>query len=192
MAIIPPQQLLEGYAMGIFPMAESRTDEEVHWYTARLRGILPLEGFRVSKKVKKLSRQPRFTMAINRDFKGVMEGCAGRESTWISQTIIDSFVTLHRLGYAHSVEVYEHDKLAGGLYGVALGGAFFAESMFQTVKEASKIALYHCHNHLVRQGFELWDVQFYTDHLSQFGCIQITDTEYEVKLKKALEKKAEF
>lgn len=173
-------------------MSESREDEDVQWYTAKLRGIIPLEGFRVSSKVKRLSRQARFSTAINRDFKGVMEACAHRENTWISQIIIDSFVNLHELGFAHSVEVYEEDKLAGGLYGVAIGGAFFAESMFQSVKEASKIALYHCQRHLVNQGYELWDVQFYTDHLAQFGSIQITDKEYKVRLRKALQQKAVF
>ncbi|MEX0771950.1 MAG: leucyl/phenylalanyl-tRNA--protein transferase [Balneolales bacterium] len=192
MSIISPHQLLEGYIRGIFPMADSRDDKEVQWYTARLRGIIPLENFRVSKKVKRLSRQKRFTAAINKDFRGVMEACAERESTWISQTIIDSFAHLHTLGYAHSVEIYENDRLAGGLYGVAIGGAFFAESMFQRTKEASKIALCHCHQHLVKQGFELWDVQFYTDHLGQFGCIQITDKEYEIHLENALKKKAVF
>lgn len=192
MTIIPPYQLLGGYVRGIFPMADSRYDEDVQWYTASLRGIIPLENFRVSKKVKRLSRQARFTAAINRNFRGVMEACAARESTWISQNIIDSFTNLHSLGYAHSVEIYDNGELAGGLYGVSIGGAFFAESMFQRTKEASKIALYHCHQRLVERGFELWDVQFYTDHLGQFGCIQITDKEYEARLNKALEKKVVF
>lgn len=192
MTIIPPQQLLEGYIRGIFPMSDSRLDESVQWYTAPMRGIIPLENFNVSKKVKRLSRQARFAACINRDFTGVMEACAERESTWISQTLIESFTQLHVLGFAHSVEVYENDVLAGGLYGVSIGGAFFAESMFQRTKEASKMALYHCHRHLLKQGFVLWDVQFYTDHLSQFGCIQITSREYEIRLKKAIAKKVRF
>ncbi|MEX1122112.1 MAG: leucyl/phenylalanyl-tRNA--protein transferase, partial [Balneolales bacterium] len=155
-------------------------------------GIIPLENFRVSKKVKRLSRQKRFTYAINRDFKGVMEACADRRTTWISQNLIESFTQLHKLGFAHSVEVYENGELAGGLYGVSIGGAYFAESMFQRIPEASKIALLYCHRHLVKQGFELWDVQFYTKHLGQFGCVQITSREYEARLKKALKKEVKF
>lgn len=178
--------------MGFFPMAESREDDQVQWYTARLRGIIPLDNFRVSKKIKRLSRQDRFQAVINKDFRGVMEACAERKSTWISQIIIDSFTRLHEMGYAHSVAIYENGTLAGGLYGVSAGAAFFAESMFQHTPEASKIALYHCHQHLTARGFELWDVQFYTDHLGQFGCIQITDKEYEALLEKALAKGAVF
>lgn len=191
--IIPPEVLLNGYRQGIFPMSEERHDDSVGWYSARLRGIIPMEKFKVSKNVERIIRQGRFECRINTCFRKVMEECANRNTTWISDLIINSFEVLHLAGYAHSVEMYNaKGELAGGLYGVTLGAAFFGESMFRQDKEADKIALWHCHQILSRNGFELWDTQFYTDHLAQFGCIEIPAHEYEQRLRRALKKRAVF
>ena len=191
--IIPPEILLNGYRQGIFPMSESREDEGVGWYSARKRGIIPIHRFKVSSNVKRIIRQGRYTCKINTAFREVVERCADREHTWISDLIINSFEVLNLSGHAHSVEMFdENNNLAGGLYGVTLGAAFFGESMFKDQKEADKVALWHCHKILQKNGFELWDTQFYTDHLAQFGCIEISDDEYQKRLAKALQKEAKF
>ena len=193
MAIIPPEVLLEGYSIGIFPMADSRYDEEVNWYTARRRGIIPLEQFHLSRRMMRLIRQGRYIYSCDVGFRSVMEACADRETTWISEDLIDSFERLHKLGFAHSVEVWNKEgQLIGGTYGVTIGAAFFAESMFQREKEASKAALYYCHHLLVEGGFQLWDVQFYTEHLAQFGCTEISESDYKQRLSQALQQKAVF
>lgn len=191
--IIPPEILLNGYRQGIFPMSEERDDDTVGWYSASRRGIIPMDSFRVSNNVQRILRQGRFTHKINHNFRTVVEACAERETTWISDLIINSFEVLHLAGHAHSVEVYNSDnKLAGGLYGVSLGAAFFGESMFKREKEADKVALWHCHNILKKCGFELWDTQFYTDHLAQFGCVEISAKEYDTLLKQTLPKDCRF
>ncbi len=191
--IIPPEVLLNGYRQGIFPMSEQRDDDSVGWYSARLRGIIPIEEFRVSKNVQRIIRQKRFECRINTCFRRVVEECANRETTWISDLIINSFEVLHMSGHAHSVEMYNKNKdLAGGLYGVTLGAAFFGESMFRQEKEADKVALWHCHQILKKNGFELWDTQFYTDHLAQFGCVEISADEYKERLTRALKRRAVF
>ncbi|WP_340106937.1 leucyl/phenylalanyl-tRNA--protein transferase [Rhodohalobacter sp. 8-1] len=191
--IIPPETLLDAYSKGIFPMSESRNDSSVNWYSARQRGIIPMNEFKVSSNVQRIIRQGRFSCRINTQFREVMKKCANRNTTWISDVIINSFDVLHMAGHAHSVEMYDSDdNLAGGLYGVSLGAAFFGESMFKNQKEADKVALWHCHRILEKNGFELWDTQFYTDHLAQFGCIEISAEEYEQRLEKALQKKALF
>ena len=190
--IIAPELLLEGYSQGIFPMAESRESRDVEWYSARLRGVIPMDQFHVSKNVKKLIRNGPYRCEVNRDFEGVMRSCASRNDTWINDLIVDSFTHLHELGFAHSVEIYNDDQMVGGLYGVALRGAFFGESMFQFEKETAKIALYHCHKLLQEGGFVLWDTQFHTKHLSQFGCIEIPGTEYAELLKDAMRVEAVF
>lgn len=191
--IIPPETLLNAYSRGVFPMSDSRDDNSVNWYSARQRGIIPMEGFRVSGNVQRIIRQERFSCRINTRFRDVMVECANRNTTWISDIIINSFEVLHMAGHAHSVEIYDQKgRLAGGLYGVSLGAAFFGESMFKHQKEADKVALWHCHQILDKNEFELWDTQFYTDHLSQFGCIEIPANEYERRLEKALQKNAVF
>lgn len=191
--IIPPETLLDAYSRGIFPMSESRYDKTVGWYSARERGIIPMDNFRVSSNVERIIRQGRFECRVNTCYRKVMEECADRNSTWISELIIDSFEVLHLAGHAHSVEMFNSDgKLAGGLYGVSLGAAFFGESMFKHEKEADKAALWHCHQILRKNGFELWDTQFYSDHLAQFGCIEIPAGEYQERLEMALEKEAVF
>lgn len=191
--IIPPDILLKGYSKGIFPMSESRDDDTVNWYSAIKRGIIPIEEFHVSKNVQRIIRQRRFECSINTCFNEVIRECANRETTWISELIINSFEVLHQSGHAHSVEMFNKDgELAGGLYGVSLGGAFFGESMFKNEKEADKVALWHCHQILKKNGFQLWDTQFYTEHLSQFGCIEISPEEYKRRLDEALLNHAEF
>ncbi|MEX2464125.1 MAG: leucyl/phenylalanyl-tRNA--protein transferase [Balneolaceae bacterium] len=191
--IIPPETLLKGYSRGIFPMSESRDDEDVGWFSARMRGIIPLDQFKVSGNVSRIIRQNRFHCRVNSCFREVIENCADRDSTWISELIINSFEVLHLSGNAHSVEIFNQEgRLAGGLYGVTLGAAFFGESMFRVENEADKVALWYCHNILSRRGFELWDTQFYTKHLAQFGCVEITPIEYKNRLQNALNKSAVF
>ncbi|NBB77052.1 MAG: leucyl/phenylalanyl-tRNA--protein transferase [Bacteroidetes bacterium] len=191
--MISPDKLLSGYASGIFPMADARDDPHAKWYTARRRGIIPLEQFRVSSNVCRIIRNHHYHIKFDYSFRKVMEACADRDSTWISDEIIDSYCNLHELGSAHSVSVYDQDwELVGGQYGVSLGAAFFGESVFEWAKEASKVALYWTHQALVQGGFELWDTQFWSEHLAQFGCIEITAGEYRERLKRALQKEAEF
>ena len=191
--IIPPEHLLSGYVRGIFPMSESEDDPGYQWYSASHRGIIPLDAFHVSKNVQRIIRQERYRLQVNRQFRQVMEACADRPNTWISTLLIDSYELLHTLGYAHSVEMIDRDgALAGGLYGVAVGSAFFGESMFKRGPEADKVALWHCHRILLNNGFQLWDTQFYTDHLAQFGCIEIPADEYHSLLEQALRKEAHF
>lgn len=191
--IIPPEVLLNGYKSGIFPMSESRDDESVGWYSARQRGIIPIEDFHVSSNVRRIIRQGRYTCKINTNFRQVIEECANRNTTWISEIIINSFEMLHLAGYAHSIEIFDkEEQLVGGSYGVSLGAAFFGESMFKKATEADKIALWNTHQILEKNGFRLWDTQFYTDHLSQFGCIEISAEEYQRRLRKALNKEASF
>ena len=191
--IIPANHLLAGYKSGIFPMSSSRNDSGFEWFTAGKRGIIPMDRFRVSGNVKRLIRQGKYNVGVDKNFRAVMEGCANRKTTWISDIIIRSYCNLNKLGYAHSVEIYdEQNQLSGGLYGVSVGAAFFGESMFKKEKEADKIALWHCHQILEKNGFQLWDTQFYTEHLSQFGCIEISQNKYNTLLKEALEKNARF
>lgn len=193
---------MEGYAQGIFPMAESRHDPDVNWYTARRRGIIPLDAFHVSRKIRRIIRKGDYRWTLDVDFRRVMKACADRESTWISDRIIDSFEVLHELGHAHSVEIYREDharkygvkkdRLVAGIYGVTLRAAFFAESMFRTEPEMDKVALYHCHEVLRAGEFQLWDVQFHTPHLAQFGCREIDADAYRQLLAKALRHPALF
>lgn len=191
--MISPEDLLNGYANGIFPMADSRHDPKVKWYTARKRGIIPLDRFKVSTNVRRIIRNKHYRVEFDQAFREVMEGCADRSSTWISEEIIDSYCRLHAMGYAHSVDIFDQQgNLVGGQYGVALGAAFFGESMFERAKEASKVALYWCHQALLRGGFELWDTQFWSKHLAQFGCVEISSREYRQQLQKALAKEAVF
>ncbi len=171
-------------------MSESRHDDTVGWYSARQRGIIPIENFKVSSNVERIIRQGRFKCKVDTCFRTVMEECSDRNTTWISDLIIDSFEVLHLTGHAHSVEMYNSaGELAGGLYGVSLGAAFFGESMFKNDKEADKVALWYCHKILQDNGFELWDTQFYTDHLAQFGCVEISAGEYQNRLDSAMEKR---
>lgn len=191
--MISADKLLNGYASGIFPMADSRRAPEAKWYTSVKRGIIPLHKFHVSSNVRRIVRNHHYHVKFDQNFRRVMEGCADRETTWISHEIVDSYCRLHELGYGHSVGVYNKKwELVGGQYGVSLGGAYFGESMFGWAKEASKVALYWTHQALQQGGFELWDTQFWSRHLAQFGCIEISDRKYRRLLRKALKFEAEF
>jgi len=192
MDIIPLQKLLLGYASGIFPMSESRHSNKVEWFTAEQRGIIPMDQFHVSSNVKRIIRQQKYQVAYNQAFRQTMEHCANRDTTWISEPIIESYRRLHEAGYAHSVEVYKGDKMVGGLYGVSLKAAFFGESMFNYRPETSKIALYYCHQALQQGGFTLWDTQYYTPHLAQFGCVELPQDKYMDLLAIALTRPAAF
>ena len=192
MKIIPPETLLNAYTQGIFPMAESRESEGVNWYSASERGVIPIDQFHISKNVLKLIQKERFEIHIDKAFRKVVQECANRETTWINDQIINSYDVLNQAGYAHSVEVYLNRELVGGLYGVHLKSAFFGESMFKKEPDADKVALYYCHQILEKNEFILWDTQFFTEHLSRFGCIEIDSGEYDQMLQQALEKEAEF
>lgn len=190
--VIAPEELLSGYANGIFPMAPAKGSRRIEWYRPQLRGIIPLDGFHISKNMQRWMRNHAYTCTVNQDFGAVVAGCANRRSTWISDIIAGSYLQLHQLGYAHSVEVWRDGQLAGGLYGVSLGAAFFGESMFQTEKDMAKVALYHCHQRLLERGYVLWDTQFYTPHLGTLGCVEIAREQYDFLLRNALQYEAWF
>lgn len=191
--MISPHDLLNAYANGIFPMADSRDDPQAKWYTSRRRGIIPMEEFRVSSNVQRIVRNHHYHIKFDYNFRKVMEACADRNSTWISHEIIDSYCQLHKVDHAHSVSVYNQKwELVGGQYGVSLGAAYFGESVFGWAKEVSKVALYWTHQALQQGGFELWDTQFWSKHLAQFGCVEIPAGEYEKRLKSALKNEAVF
>lgn len=192
MRIIPPENLLEAYSQGIFPMAEHKEAQDVNWYTARKRGIIPIGEFHVSDNLARIIRQERFEIRVNHNFREVVKQCANRETSWINDLIINSYDVLSQGGNAYSVECYREEELVGGLYGVKLQAAFFGESMFRKENWADKAALYYCHEILEKNEFILWDTQFYTEHLAQFGCVEIEADEYEKMLEKALNKECEF
>ncbi|NCP83463.1 MAG: leucyl/phenylalanyl-tRNA--protein transferase [Bacteroidetes bacterium] len=186
--IILAEELIWAYSQGIFPMSDESDSEDVIWYTAIKRGIIPMDGFKVSKNVKQRIKQGKFKVTIDKAFKKVMKACAERETTWISGIIIRSYYELFKLGYAHSVEIWSEDgsELIGGLYGASLGKAFFGESMFKRQADADKIALYFAHQWLRENNYLLWDTQFWTPHLAQFGCIEIDAEDYQMRLKNAI------
>jgi leucyl/phenylalanyl-tRNA--protein transferase len=192
MKIIPPESLLEAYSHGIFPMAEHKKAQDVNWYTARKRGVIPIGEFHTSDNLARIIRLGRFEVRVNQNFREVVKQCANRETSWINDLIINSYDVLNQYGNACSVETYREGELVGGLYGVKLKAAFFGESMFKKEKWADKFALYNCHEILKKNGFLLWDTQFYTDHLAQFGCIEIDAAEYEDMLDRALNKECNF
>jgi leucyl/phenylalanyl-tRNA---protein transferase len=190
--IIPAALLLRAYGSGFFPMAESRADRSVHWVEPVLRGIIPLDGFHVSRHVERAIRNKPHEVRFNHDFRRVMELCAMRDETWINDLILRSYLNLHALGFAHSVEVYREDNLVGGLYGVSEGAAFFGESMFHLEPNMDKIALWYCHKRLLERGFKLWDTQFYTQHLGTLGAVEIQQADYLLLLQDALHHEATF
>jgi len=172
-------------------MADSE-DGAIHWYSPDPRAILPLDSFNVSRSLRQVIKKQTFEIRIDTSFEEVMRSCAERDETWISESIIQSYVGLHTLGAAHSVETWSNGTLAGGLYGVALAGAFFGESMFSRKKDASKVALVYLVEHLLERGFELLDTQFITPHLSHFGAVEIPRSDYILLLERALKKKRTF
>ncbi len=184
---ITPDLLLRAYAMGIFPMSDGRDDPDIHWVDPRLRGVLPLDGFHLSRSLAKRIRSCRFRVTTDTAFAEVVKSCAKREETWISQRIQGLYVQLHALGFAHSTEVWEDDHLVGGVYGVTLGAAFFGESMFSARSGGSKVALAWLVHRLRAGGFRLFDTQFLTPHLASLGAVEISRAEYHRRLAAALE-----
>lgn len=188
---ITPELLLRAYSIGMFPMSESADDPELFWVEPELRGIIPLDGFHVSKSLQKAIRKAPFDIRFDTAFDQVVEKCAeaadDRPSTWINQQIKDLYGALHRLGHAHSVEAWEGEELVGGLYGVTLGSAYFGESMFSRRTNASKICLVYLVERLKERGFTLLDTQFTTEHLKTFGAVDIPKAEYGVLLDRAME-----
>ncbi|MBX3504967.1 MAG: leucyl/phenylalanyl-tRNA--protein transferase [Parvibaculum sp.] len=188
--------LLRAYAYGVFPMAEARDDPELYWIDPERRGILPLDRFHVPKRLARTIRQHPFDIRIDTAFREVMLGCAdaapGRDGTWINERILALYCELNARGRAHSVECWREGKLAGGLYGVSLGAAFFGESMFSRETDASKVALVYLAARLIRGGYRLLDTQFVTSHLAQFGAVEISRDEYRSRLARATGERADF
>ena len=195
-ASLTPEILLKAYASGVFPMAERRSDPNLFWVSPERRGILPLDKFHVSRRLGRTVRSDRFTVTFDRAFHQVIEACAapyeGREESWINPEILSLYTALHAEGSAHSVECWRNGVLAGGLYGVKLGAAFFGESMFSVERDASKVALVHLVARLRVGGFRLLDAQFITAHLARFGAIEISRAHYLELLNEAVADDANF
>src|SRR6201995_2450886 len=191
---ITPEVLLRAYACGIFPMAESADDPTLFWVEPEMRGVIPLNGFRVSSRLARTVRSDAFAVTVDTAFKAVIAGCAapqeGREDSWINKGIRELYGGLHALGHCHSVEVWQDGDLAGGLYGVSLGRSFFGESMFHRVRDASKVALVHLVARLITGGFELLDTQYVTEHLKSFGAVEIPRRRYTTLLDRAIKGQA--
>jgi len=188
--------LIQAYSYGVFPMAEARDDPDIMWIDPEWRGILPLADFHVPKRLARTIRATPLTVTVDRAFDKVIDACAkparGRAKTWINDIIERSYIELHRAGFAHSVEVYDGETLIGGLYGVSIGAAFFGESMFSTARDVSKIALVHLIARLRAGKYKLLDTQFVTEHLTQFGAIEIPRGRYHDLLRPAVDAKANF
>ena len=187
---------MQAYTIGLFPMASHRFDPTIHWVAPNQRGVLPLDGFHVSKRLARTIRLKRFEIRVNHSFATVIESCAaprpGRPETWINDEIARVYMELHHRGVAHTVETWRDRRLVGGLYGVSLGGAFFGESMFSVEPDASKVALVYLVAILRHTGFSLLDLQFVTDHLRQFGAIEVPAAEYLQLLEEALQRPVRF
>jgi leucyl/phenylalanyl-tRNA---protein transferase len=193
---ITPEVLLKAYACGIFPMAENADDPALYWIEPDMRGIIPLEGFHLSARLKRTVRTTPFTVWVDRDFDAVIDGCAeakpDRARTWINDRIRKIYRSLFDHGHCHSVEVYDGEALVGGLYGVSLGRAFFGESMFHRARDASKIALVHLVARLRAGGYRLLDTQYVTEHLKTFGAVEVGKRRYHRLLEDALVGEADF
>lgn len=189
---LTPELMLRAYAAGVFPMGRSRDDPELQWIEPSVRGILPLGGFRISRSLRRRILQSDWTVSTDTAFAAVMEACADRPETWINPPILEICCALHDLGFAHSLEVRAGAALIGGVYGVALGAAFFAESMFSRRTDASKLALAYLVDRLRAAGFTLCDTQFPTAHLASLGGIAIPRVAYRARLAEALQGKADF
>lgn len=193
---ITAELLLKAYACGLFPMAESADEPGLFWVEPRERGILPLDGFHLPRRLARSVAADRYEIRIDGDFEAVIAGCAsaapGRERTWINRRIRSLYGELFDLGHCHTVEVWENGQLVGGLYGVALGGAFFGESMFHRARDASKIALVHLVARLRHGGFTLLDTQFVTEHLRQFGAAEVPKKKYLQMLQKSITTAADW
>ena len=189
---LTPSLLLQAYQVGLFPMSEGRDDPEVFWVDPTMRGVFPLDGFRISRSLARRLRNSPFTITFDTAFRDVMRGCADRTETWINDTILDLYTQLFDGGFAHSVEVWDEEDLVGGVYGVSIGTAFFGESMFSRRTDASKIALAYLVDRLKESGFTLFDTQFITPHLASLGAVEIPRAAYQRLLDGALEGSANF
>lgn len=193
---ITPELMLRAYRAGLFPMAETRQGDRLYWLDPEKRGVIPLFGFHLPRRLKRTVLSGPYTVTANQDFPAVIAACAapapGRLDTWINPLIEGLFTTLHRMGHAHSVETWQDGVLVGGLYGVALGGAFFGESMFSRARDASKVALVHLVARLRLSGFTLLDAQFQTEHLAQFGTAEVPRADYKRRLADAVDLPARF
>ncbi len=193
---LTPDMLLRAYSIGVFPMAEDRDDPELIWVDPRMRGIIPMSKFHVPRRLRRTVRNDTFEVTFDRDFAGVIEGCAeateGRPRTWINSRIVDLYTSLHFKGHGHSVECWQDGDLVGGLYGISLKGVFFGESMFSRATDASKVALVHLAAKLSVGGYAFIDTQFITKHLSRFGAIEVPRNEYRGLLAAALKFDSEF
>jgi leucyl/phenylalanyl-tRNA--protein transferase len=194
-AILSPEMMLTAYSQGAFPMTDP--DGVTRWYSADPRGVLPLDEFHCPRTLRQIVRQSRFEIRIDDDFEATMRACKDvkrpeRDSSWISDELVNAYVRLHDLGFAHSVEAWQRGELVGGLYGVALGGAFFGESMFHRAANASKVCLVHLIDRLRERGFALLDTQMVTEHMRQFGAREIPAADYLSQLDVALGKDCQF
>ena len=194
--VLTPELVLEAYRHGLFPMSYSGDSPYVHWVCPKLRGQLSISNLHIPRRLKKTLRHAPYDVRVDTAFKAVMEGCAQtkekRPETWINPSIIESFCALHEQGHAHSVECWQDGALVGGVYGLKIGGAFFGESMFQTARDASKIALVHLTARLWRGGFTIFDTQFTNDHLEQFGVYEVQHDEYMKHLQDAITQDSDF
>ncbi|MEX0337777.1 MAG: leucyl/phenylalanyl-tRNA--protein transferase [Arenibacterium sp.] len=189
---LTPELLLKGYSIGVFPMAEHRDDPEVFWVDPKRRGVMPLDGFHMSRSLKRRLRREDYTVRINSDFEAVVDLCADRAETWINRDIRAQYLKLYERGHAHSLEILIEDQMVGGVYGVAIGAAFFGESMFSRATDGSKIALAYLVDRLNMAGFALFDTQFLTPHLASLGGMEISREDYHGYLETALEGEADF
>lgn len=192
MAELTPELVLSAYASGVFPMAESADSSEIFWFNPEQRGVMPLDGLHISRSLRKTMRSQRFKVTANQCFSDVMAACADREETWINPEITALYTELHMHGHTHSIEVWHGSTLAGGLYGVSLGAAFFGESMFSRQSNCSKIALVGLIARLNLGSFKLLDMQFLTPHLASLGGVEIPQKTYHAQLEEALKRKADF
>ncbi|MGI9391539.1 MAG: leucyl/phenylalanyl-tRNA--protein transferase [Boseongicola sp.] len=187
---LTPELLLAAYASGVFPMAETRDDPNVYWVDPQIRGVIPLDRFHVSRSLARKLRRDNYQIKMNSDLSAVLDGCADRSETWINNTIRTLVQILFQRGFAHTMEVWSEDRLIGGVYGIALGSAFFGESMFSREPDGSKIALTWLVDHLRRAEFKLFDTQFITPHLATLGAEEITRDQYRTRLAAALDSTA--
>ncbi len=196
MGEITPAILLRAYSVGLFPMAETADDPDLFWVDPDRRGVLPLDGFHLPRRLARRVRHNPFTVSVDRAFPAVLDGCAertdGRRDTWINRQIRELYTALHAMGHAHSIECHRDGRLVGGLYGVHIGAAFFGESMFTRETDASKVALVHLVARLRKGGFRLLDTQFVTDHLAGFGTIEVEKGAYRRLLARAIAIEAEL
>ncbi len=189
---VTPEMLLRAYAMGLFPMADSRAGTGLRWYDPLRRGVFPLDGFHISRSLRRAILRADYTVTVNSDFAGVMAACADRPETWINAEITALYTALHQAGFAHSLEVRRDGALIGGVYGVAIGAAFMGESMFSRATDGSKLALAWLVHRLRAGGFRLFDTQYLTPHLASLGAVELPRAEYHRQLAAAITRPARF